>query len=117
MNIHFRARDIAKVEKTLNMSVENIVADMKTTSLVEMLKVGLIDENGAKVLAGKSEDELYDFIDQQFRETGKVEIMLQVMEALIEAGFLPKELKTANFREKLHDAVETLTAAEELIAD
>lgn len=109
MNIQFRARDIAKLEKTLNMSVEHIVADMKTTTLIEVLKVGLIDDNGGKLLANKNEDELFDYIDQAFREQGKVEIMLQVMEALIEAGFLPKELKTADFRGKLQAAVGSLT--------
>jgi len=108
MNIQFRARDVAKAEKVLNMSIENIVADMKTTSLIELLRVGMVNENGGKLLIDKSDDELFDFVDQVFREQGKVEIMLQVIEALVDSGFLPRELKVAKFREKVQAAANTL---------
>lgn len=103
LNLVFTARDIAKIEDEFDASIEKIIAGFKLKTLVQFLRFGLRGDNDERLEL--SEDALYDLIDSKIKEVGKIEIQIQIIEALMDAGFLPKAIETSQLRENLSAAV------------
>ena len=103
LNLKFTARDVAAVEEALDGSLEKIIASFKLTTLIQFLMVGLRDKDGNKL--NLDEDKTFDIVDQKIKEFGKIELQIQVIDALIEAGFLPKAVDTSQMRATLSEAI------------
>ncbi len=103
LNLKFTARDVAAVEEALDGSLEKIIASFKLTTLIQFLMVGLRDKDGKKL--DLSEDAAFDVVDDAIKEHGKIELQIQVIDALIEAGFLPKAIDTGQIRATLSEAI------------
>ena len=103
LNLKFTARDVAAVEEALDSSLEKIIASFKLTTLIQLMMVGLRDKDGNKLKI--SEDEAFDAIDEAIKEQGKIELQIQVIDALIDAGFLPKAINTGQLRATLSEAI------------
>ena len=88
LNLKFTARDVAAVEEALDGSLEKIIASFKLTTLIQFLMVGLRDNSGNRL--NLDEDKTFDIVDEKIKEFGKIELQIQVIDALIEAGFYQK---------------------------
>ena len=65
--------------------------------------VGLRDKSGNRL--NLDEDKTFDLVDEKIKEYGKIELQIEVIDALIEAGFLPKAIDTKAMRATLSDAI------------
>lgn len=102
INLKFTARDIARIEDNLNNSIESIIASFRTHTLVEFIRVGLRDEDDKHLKL--TEEEAFDKVDELIRANGKLELQMDVIDALIAAGFLPKAIDTKAIRESVSEA-------------
>ena len=103
LNLKFTARDVAAVEEALNGSLEKIIASFKLTTLIQFLMVGLRDKSGNRL--NLDEDKTFDLVDEKIKEYGKIELQIEVIDALIEAGFLPKAIDTSKLRTTVSEAI------------
>ena len=103
LNLKFTARDVAAVEEALNGSLEKIIASFRLTTLIQFLMVGLRDKAGNRL--NLDEDKAFDIVDEKIKEYGKIELQIEVIDALIESGFLPKAIDTGQIRATLSDAI------------
>ena len=103
LNLKFTARDVAAVEEALDGSLEKIIASFKLTTLIQFLMVGLRDKDGKKL--DLDEEKTFELVDEKIKEYGKIELQIQVIDALIEAGFLPKAIDTGQIRVALSEAI------------
>ena len=103
LNLKFTARDVAAVEEALNDSLEKIIASFRLTTLIQFLMVGLRDKSGNRL--NLDEDKTFDLVDEKIKEYGKIELQIEVIDALIEAGFLPKAIDTSHLRTTLSEAI------------
>lgn len=103
LNLKFTARDVAAVEEALNGSLEKIIASFRLTTLIQFLMVGLRDKAGNRLNLDK--DKAFDIVDEKIKEYGKIELQIEVIDALIESGFLPKAIDTKAMRATLSDAI------------
>ncbi len=103
LNLKFTARDVAAVEEALNGSLEKIIASFRLTTLIQFLMVGLRDKSGNRL--NLDEDKTFDLVDEKIKEYGKIELQIEVIDALIEAGFLPKAIDTNHLRTTVSEAI------------
>ena len=103
LNLKFTARDVAAVEEALNGSLEKIIASFRLTTLIQFLMVGLRDKSGNRL--NLDEDKTFDLVDEKIKEYGKIELQIEVIDALIEAGFLPKSIDTSKLRTTVSEAI------------
>ena len=103
LNLKFTARDVAAVEEALNGSLEKIIASFRLTTLIQFLMVGLRDKSGNRL--NLDEDKTFDLVDEKIKEYGKIELQIEVIDALIEAGFLPKAIDTSKLRTTVSEAI------------
>ncbi len=101
LNLKFTARDIAAVENALDAPIEKIISSFKLITLIQFVMVGLRDDNGERLAL--DEDSTFDLVDKTIKEVGKLELQIQVIEALIDAGFLPKALNLESLRKDLEE--------------
>ena len=103
LNLKFTARDVAAVEEALNGSLEKIIASFRLTTLIQFLMVGLRDKSGNRL--NLDEDKTFDLVYEKIKEYGKIELQIEVIDALIEAGFLPKAIDTSQLRTTVSEAI------------
>ena len=103
LNLKFTARDVAAVEEALNGSLEKIIASFRLTTLIQFLMVGLRDKSGNRL--NLDEDKTFDLVDEKIKEYGKIELQIEVIDALIEAGFLPKAIDMSKLRTTVSEAI------------
>ena len=103
LNLKFTARDVAAVEEALNGSLEKIIASFRLTTLIQFLMVGLRDKSGNRL--DLNEDKTFELVDEKIKEYGKIELQIEVIDALIEAGFLPRAIDTSQMRATLSEAI------------
>ena len=103
LNLKFTARDVAAVEEALNGSLEKIIASFRLTTLIQFLMVGLRDKSGNRL--NLDEDKTFDLVDEKIKEYGKIELQIEVIDALIEAGFLPKAIDPSQLRTTVSEAI------------
>ena len=103
LNLKFTARDVAAVEEALNGSLEKIIASFRLPTLIQFLMVGLRDKSGNRL--NLDEDKTFDLVDEKIKEYGKIELQIEVIDALIEAGFLPKAIDTSQLRTTVSEAI------------
>lgn len=103
LNLKFTARDVAAVEEALNGSLEKIIASFRLTTLIQFLMVGLRDKSGNRL--NLDEDKTFDLVDEKIKEYGKIELQIEVIDALIEAGFLPKAIDTSQLRTTVSEVI------------
>jgi len=105
-NLKFNATIVDSIEKQAGVPIENAVADTSVNSLARILQFSLVDDN--KGVAGVSRSVAMQKIDE-YTEGGsdRFDLIIDITEALIDAGFLPKTLDATAMRERKAKAVET----------
>ena len=96
LNLKFNAIRVDEIEKAKGLSIENCIGDDTINNLALFIQKGLIDDNGRH---GVSRTVALDTIDKYLAEHDKTELVLDITEALVDAGFLSRSLDVAKMRE------------------
>lgn len=95
LNLKFNATKVDEIEQVKKLPIENCIGDTSISSLVLFLQKGLVDENG---VWGVTKAIAMDTIDKFLEENDKDELVFQIIEALINGGFLSRELNMDQIR-------------------
>ena len=96
LNLKYNAIKVDEIEQSKKLPIENCIADTTIGNLALFIQKGLIDDNGVH---GVSKNVAIDTIDQYLSENDKDELVMDIMEALINGGFLSRDLDLAKIRE------------------
>lgn len=96
LNLKYTAVKVDEIEQTKKLPIENCIADTTVNNLALFIQKGLIDDNGNH---GVSKAVAIDIIDKYLTESDKDELMMDIMEALIDGGFLSRSLDLKKVRE------------------
>lgn len=95
LNLKYNATKVDEIEQVKKQPIENCISDTSINNLCLFIQKGLIDDNGSH---GVSRAVAIDTIDKYLEENDKDELVFDIMEALINSGFLSKELDVENLR-------------------
>jgi hypothetical protein len=95
LNLKYNARKVDEIEQTKKLPIENCLADTTVGNLTLFIQKGLIDDNGVH---GVSKNVAIDVIDNYLAENDKDELLMDIMEALINGGFLSREVDLSQIR-------------------
>ncbi len=96
LNLKYNATKVDEIEQAKKVSIENCISDTTIGNLALFIQKGLIDENGNH---GVSRSVAIATIDKYLEENDKEELVMDIMEALIDGGFLSRELDVKKLRE------------------
>ena len=96
LNLKYNASKVDEIEQAKKLPIENCIADTTVTNLALFIQKGLIDDNGVH---GVSRNVAIATIDNYLAENDKDELVMDIMEALINGGFLSRDLDIAKLRE------------------
>ena len=96
LNLKYNATTVDEIEQTKKLPIENCIADTTIGNLVLFVQKGLVnDSNGVGVGKAKA----LSVIDEYLAENDKDELVMDIMEALMNGGFLSRDLDLAKVRE------------------
>lgn len=96
LNLKYNATKVDEIEQAKKLPIENCISDTTIGNLALFIQKGLIDENGNH---GVSKPVAIATIDTYLEENDKDELLMDIMEALINCGFLSRDLEIAKIRE------------------
>ena len=96
LNLKFNATRVDEIEQTKKLPIENCIADTTISNLTLFIQKGLVND-GDGVGVGKAK--ALSVIDEYLAENDKDELVMDIMEALIDGGFLSRDLDLAKVRE------------------
>lgn len=97
LNLKYNATRVDEIEKAKNnLPVENCITDTTIDTLCLFIQKGLVDDNGVH---GVSRSVAMDVINNYLQEKDKDELVLDIMEALVDGGFLSRQVDVAKLRE------------------
>lgn len=96
LNLKYNATKVDEIEQAKKMSIENCINDTTVGNLALFIQKGLISDSGTH---GVSRAVAIDTIDKYLEENDKEELVMDIMEALIDGGFLSRELDVKKLRE------------------
>lgn len=80
--ISYKALDVKDMEKTKGCSIEDIVTNPTIENIEYLLIKGM----------GKTKNDIIEEIDDLLKEHTKTGLMMMIMEALVEGGFLDEQI-------------------------
>lgn len=96
MNLRYSAIKVDEIEQTKKLPIENCIADTTIGNLATFVQKGLVNENGN---VGVTRAQALTAIDEYLAENDKDELVMDIMEALINGGFLSRDVDLAKVRE------------------
>lgn len=96
LNLKYNATKVDEIEQTKKLPIENCIADTTIGNLALFIQKGLVDENGVH---GVSKAVAMATVDNFLAENDKDELVMDIMEALCNGGFLSRSLDFAKVRE------------------
>lgn len=96
MNLRYTAIKVDEIEQTKKLPIENCIADTTIGNLATFVQKGLVNENGN---VGVTRAQALTAIDEYLVENDKDELVMDIMEALMNGGFLSRDLDVAKVRE------------------
>lgn len=110
LNFKFTATNIDEIEQSRQLPIQNCITDSSIKMLSLFLQKGIVSDTGT---IGVSKAQALSIIDEYLEEADTDSLLLDITEALVNAGFLSREVDVAKMREfkekKLSQAMETLT--------
>lgn len=97
LNLKYNALKVDEIEQIKKLPIENCIADTSVSSLVLFIQKGLIDDNEQW---GVSKTVAMDVLDKYLAENDKEDLIMDIMEALINGGFLSREVDINKVREQ-----------------
>lgn len=110
LNLKYNATKVDEIEQARKMPIENCITDTSISMFCLFIQKGLIDDNGNH---GVSKAVAMDVIDKYLEEKDKDSLTFDIMEALVNGGFLSRQVDVA----KLREANEKRTAQVKTIMD
>lgn len=107
MLLKFKATKIDELEKTARKSVQELATDGTLNSLALFIEKGLVNGNG---MIGCSRSVALEEIDNYLEEPQNDldNLRLDIMEALVDAGFLSRQLNVKAIRESAQKKIEEI---------
>ena len=96
LNLKYTATKVDEIEQSKKLPIENCIMDTTIGNLALFIQKGLIDANG---IHGVSKNVAIDTIDTYLAENDKDELVMDIMEALINGGFLSRDVDLTKVRE------------------
>ena len=109
LNLKYNAMKIDEIEQARKLPIENCITDSSIGMLCLFIQKGLVDSNGVH---GVSKSVAMEVIDEYFKESDKDNLVLDIMEALVDGGFLSRQMDVATMRDKIN---KKMSQANELI--
>lgn len=89
LNLKYNASRVDEIEQARKLPIENCIGDTSIGMLLLFIQKGMIDDNGVH---GVSKNVAMDVIDKYLEEKDKNDLVLEIMGALVNGGFLSREL-------------------------
>lgn len=96
LNLKYNATKVDEIEQAKKASIEQCIQDTSIAGLALFIQKGLVDNNGVH---GVSKAVAMSTIDEYLKDNDKEELVMDIMQALIDGGFLSKELDVKKLRE------------------
>lgn len=96
LNLKYTALKVDEIEQSKQLPIENCIADTTVKNLALFIQKGYVNDSGS---IGVSNAQALTIIDGYLAENDKDELVMDIMEALINGGFLSRELDLAKVRE------------------
>ena len=96
LNLKYNASRVDEIEQTKKLPIENCIADSTIGNLTLFIQKGLVDDNGNH---GVSRNVAISTIDEYLAENDKDDLVMDIMEALINGGFLSRDVDLVKVRE------------------
>lgn len=96
LNLKYNAIRVDEIEQAKKLPIENCIADTTIGNLTLFIQKGLVNDSGN---VGVSKAQALTVIDEYLAENDKDELVMDIMEALVDGGFLSRELDVAKVRE------------------
>jgi len=109
LNLKYNATKVDEIEQARKLPIENCITDTSIGMLCMFIQKGLIDDNGQH---GVSKTVAMDVIDKYLEESDKDELVLDIMEALVNGGFLSRQMDVAKMRQAINNK---MSQAKEMI--
>jgi len=95
LNLKYNATKVDEIEQTKKLPIENCISDTTVGNLALFIQKGLIDDNGNH---GVSRTVAISTIDSYLEANDKDELVMDIMEALINGGFLSRDVNLEKIR-------------------
>lgn len=96
LNLKYNATTVDEIEQSKKLPIENCVADNTIGNLALFIQKGLVNDSGN---VGVSKSVAMSTIDNYLVNNDKDELLMDIMQALMDGGFLSREVNLENVRE------------------
>lgn len=96
LNLKYTATRVDEIEQAKKLPIENCIADTTVGNLALFIQKGLVNDSGT---VGVSRAQALTAIDEYLAENDKDELVMDIMEALIDGGFLSRDVDLTKVRE------------------
>ena len=96
LNLKYNALRVDEIEQTKKLPIENCIADTTIGNLTLFIQKGLVNDSDG---VGVGKQKALAVIDEYLAENDKDELVMDIMEALMDGGFLSRDLDLAKMRE------------------
>lgn len=112
LNLKYNATKVDEIEQAKGgMPIENCITDSSIGTLCLFIQKGLIDDNGHH---GVSKAVAMDVIDNYLKDSDKDNLVFDIMEALVDGGFLSRQMDVEKMRQAINNK---LSQAKEMISE
>lgn len=106
LNLKYTALKVDEIEKAKGKAIELCIDDTRIDNMCLFVQKGLVDDNGKH---GVTRNVALSKIDEYLQEYDKQELLLDIMEALVAGGFLPKSVNVKDMRKKVNTYIKKVT--------
>lgn len=96
LNLKYNATTVDEIEQSKKLPIENCIADNTIGNLALFIQKGLVNDNGN---IGVSRNVAMSTIDEYLAEHDKDELLMDIMEALMNGGFLSRVVDIEKVKE------------------
>lgn len=96
LNLKYNATTVDEIEQSKKLPIENCVADNTIGNLALFIQKGLVNESGH---VGVSKSVAMSTIDSYLAENDKDELLMDIMQALMDGGFLSRDVNLEKVKE------------------
>lgn len=96
LNLKYNATRVDEIEQVKKLPIENCIADTTIGNLTLFIQKGLVNDSDG---VGVGKAKALSVIDEYLAENDKDELVMDIMEALIDGGFLSRDVDLTKVRE------------------
>lgn len=96
LELKYNALRVDEIEQSKKLPIENCIADTTVGNLAVFIQKGLVNASGT---VGVSRAQALTVIDEYLAENDKDELVMDIMEALMDGGFLSRDVDLTKIRE------------------